>query len=58
MQGKRQKVGKTLAHGGNGYVSVQQRTNQSVRFSATNGHVPAGRQLLGEESAEHPMGQA
>ena len=42
MQGKQQIAGKTLAHGGNGYVSVQQRTDQSVGFSATNGHVPAG----------------
>ena len=57
MQGKRQKAGKTLALGGNGYVSVQQRTDQSVGFSATNGHVPAGGQPLGEESAEPPMGQ-
>ena len=38
-------------------LSVQQRADQSVGFSATNGHVPAGGQLLGEESAEPPMGQ-
>ena len=31
------------------YVSTRQRADQSVGFSAANGHVPAGRQPLGEE---------
>ena len=58
MQGKRQKAGKTLALGGNVYVSIRQRADQSVGFSAALGYAFAGRQPLGEESVEHPMGQA
>lgn len=57
MQGKQQKAGKNLALEGNVYVSIRQRADQTVGFSATNGHVSAGRQPLGEKGTAPSLGQ-